>query len=145
METKDAEMDQNVQRAINSGLFIVERNLRNLIKQLEESHGADWILRKSVNDIREEETRQLIEKSGILLNEICELGKAYNLEQNVESTRWRSLNDLSEIWTVLNELTPKQLGGYGTMTQVDNDMLTDRINKMLTICNEMRTILSGQV
>jgi len=136
-------MDQNVQRAINSGLSIVERNLRNLIKQLEENSGSDWILRKSVNDIGEEDGRQLIEKSHLMLNYIRELEKIYNLEQNLESRRWRLLTDLSEIWTVLNELAPEQLRGYGTMTHGDDKLLTDRINKILTLCNEMRNILSG--
>ncbi len=137
-------MDQNVHRAINSGLSIVERNLRNLIKQLEENSGSDWILRKSVNDIGEENGRRLIEKSCLMLNYIRELEKKYNFEQNLESRRWRLLTDLSEIWTVLNELTPEQLRGYGTMTRGDDKLLTDRINKILTLCNEMRNILSGQ-
>ncbi|MGO9644152.1 MAG: hypothetical protein ACLPY5_05335 [Candidatus Bathyarchaeia archaeon] len=144
MEAKDAAMDQNVHRAINSGLSIVERNLRNLIKQLEENSGSDWILRKSVNDIGEENGRRLIEKSCLMLNYIRELEKKYNFEQNLESRRWRLLTDLSEIWTVLNELTPEQLRGYGTMTRGDDKLLTDRINKILTLCNEMRNILSGQ-
>jgi|SRR5208282_3351413 len=139
-----AKIDDVPYQVVDSGLSIVERNLRNLIKQLEENSGSDWILRKSVNDIGEENGRRLIEKSCLMLNYIRELDKKYNFEQNLESRRWRLLTDLSEIWTVLNELTPEQLRGYGTMTRGDDKLLTDRINKILTLCNEMRNILSGQ-
>jgi len=135
-------MDQNVRRAINSGLYVIERNIRNLIRELENQ--PDWILRKSVNDLTEETTRQLAEKSKLMLTEIGELEQAYNLDQTIESTRWRLTNSLSEVWSILNELTSDQLRGYGTMTPMEAEALTNRISKITTLCNEMRNILSNQ-
>ena len=135
-------MDENVRRAVNSGLLIVERNIRNLIKELEHNQNSNWILQKSVNDIPEESIRKLIEKSELMLTGIRRLEQTYNLEQNVVSTRWRLMNSLAEIWSVLNELTPERLSGYGSITAGENDTLTMRINEILALCNDMRTILA---
>lgn len=135
-------MDENVRRAVNSGLLIVERNIRNLIKELEHNQNSNWILQKSVNDIPEESIRKLIEKSELMLTGIRRLEQTYNLEQNVVSTRWRLMNSLAEIWSVLNELTPERLTGYGSITAGENDTLTMRINEILALCNDMRTILA---
>jgi len=135
-------VDENVRRAVNSGLLIVERNIRNLIKELEHNQNSNWILQKSVNDIPEESIRKLIEKSELMLTGIRRLEQTYNLEQNVVSTRWRLMNSLAEIWSVLNELTPERLTGYGSITAGENDTLTMRINEILALCNDMRTILA---
>lgn len=135
-------MDENVRRAVNSGLLIVERNIRNLIKELEHNQNSNWILQKSVNDIPEESIRKLIEKSELMLTGIRRLEQTYNLEQNIVSTRWRLMNSLAEIWSVLNELTPERLTGYGSITAGENDTLTMRINEILALCNDMRTILA---
>jgi len=135
-------LDENVRRAVNSGLLIVERNIRNLIKELEHNQNSNWILQKSVNDIPEESIRKLIEKSELMLTGIRRLEQTYNLEQNIVSTRWRLMNSLAEIWSVLNELTPERLTGYGSITAGENDTLTMRINEILALCNDMRTILA---
>jgi len=135
-------VDENVRRAINSGLFIVERNIRNLIKELEHNQNSNWILQKSVNDIPEESIRKLIEKSELMLAEIRSLEQTCNLEQSIVSTRWRLTNNLSEIWSILNELTFDHLSGYGTMTVSETKMLTGRINEIMSLCNEMRSILA---
>jgi len=135
-------VDENVRRAVNSGLLIVERNIRNLIKELEHNQNSNWILQKSVNDIPEESIRKLIEKSELMLTGIRRLEQTYNLEQNIVSTRWRLMNSLAEIWSVLNELTPERLTGYGSITAGENDTLTMRINEILALCNDMRTILA---
>jgi len=137
-------VDENVRRAVNSGLLIVERNIRNLIKELEHNQNSNWILQKSVNDIPEESIRKLIEKSELMLTGIRRLEQTYNLEQNVVSTRWRLMNSLAEIWSVLNELTPERLSGYGSITADEKDTLTMRINEILALCNDMRTILADQ-
>ena len=137
-------MDENIQRAINSGLSIVERNLRNIIKDLKEDNGSEWILRKSLNDIDKETARQLTEKAELMLDDIREFDNAYKLEKNLESTRWRLTTSLSEIWSILNELTPEHLRGYGTMTPEEDNELKARIDRTLAVCNEMRNILSNQ-
>jgi len=137
-------MDENIQRAINSGLSIVERGLRNIIKDLKEDNESEWILRKSLNDIDEETARQLTEKAELMLDDIREFDNAYKLEKNLESTRWRLTTSLSEIWSILNELTPEHLRGYGTMTPEEDNELKARIDRTLAVCNEMRNILSNQ-
>ena len=137
-------MDQDVLRAINSGLLIVERNIRALTKELREDPDSEWILRKSVSDVNKATVRQLTEKSDLMLNEIRELEQACKLSRNVDSRRWRLTTNLPEIWSILNELTPDGLRGYGTMTQQESELLTTHINKMTTLCNEMRNALSNQ-
>lgn len=137
-------MDQSVMRSINSGLYIVERNIRNLINELEENQGTDWILKKSVNDISEKNARYLTEKANVLLNEIRQLERIYKLEQTIDSMSWRLLKSLFEIWTILSDLTPEGLKGYGTMTAEEASMLTDHVNKIMDLCNEMRNTLSNQ-
>jgi hypothetical protein len=48
---------------------------------------------------------------------------------------------LTEIWTTINDLRPKNLENYGSLAAGDMEMLDTMVSRLLVILNEMYSSL----
>jgi len=136
-------MEESVHRAIQSGLFIIEKCLRDILHETKtRSESKAWLLRVRHSDINDDVAVQLISEADGMLKEIQELQKAFNIGKNPESIRWRIITSLNQVWTILSDLTPDRLSGFGRMEAGESELLSAHVNKMHAIAEKMQNMLS---
>jgi hypothetical protein len=136
-------MEKSVLIAIKAGLFVIEKCLRDILEETKtESKSRNWLLKERHSDISDHAAAQLTIKAEEMLKEIQELQNMFNIGKNTESARWRVISDLTQIWTVLSDLSPRRLLGYGRMQPEEDNLLTLRVDRMNAIREDMEKILS---
>jgi hypothetical protein len=71
-------MEQNVLIAIKSGLFVIEKCLRDILQDTKiDSESKNWLLKVQRSDINQDEASQLTVKAEAVLREIRELQKMF--------------------------------------------------------------------
>ena len=136
-------MDENVHRAIQSGLSIIEKCLRDILQETRtESESKTWLLRVRHSDINDDVATRLSTEIEGMLREIQELQKTFNIGKNPESIRWRIITSLNQVWTILSDLTPSRLSGFGHMESEESELLSTHVNKMHEIAEKRQKILS---
>lgn len=84
-------MEQSVLIAIKSGLFLIEKCLRDILQQTRpHSDSKNWLLRVRNSDISGPAANKLAVKAEEMLKEIQELQRLFDIAKDTESTRWRS-------------------------------------------------------
>lgn len=130
-------------RAIQSGLFIIEKCLRDILQEINtRSESKPWLLRVRHSDINDDVAVHLISEAEGMLKEIQDLQRAFNIGKNPESIRWRIITSLNQVWTILSDLTPSRLSGFGHMESEESELLSTHVNKMHEIAEKMQKILS---
>ena len=136
-------MEESVHRAIQSGLFIIEKCLRDILQETRtRSESKTWLLRVRHSDINDDVATRLITEVETMLREIQELQKTFNIGKNPESIRWRIITSLNQIWTILSDLTPDRLLGFGQMEAEESKLLTTHVSRMHAIAENMQKMLS---
>jgi hypothetical protein len=137
-------MEQSVLIAIRSGLFMIEKCLRDILQDTKtDSESKNWLLKARHSDISGHAANQLTVKAEEMLKEIQELQRMFEMEKHDESTRWHIISDLSQIWTILSDLSPDRLRGYGQMQPQEGKLLTIHVDRMNAIRKEMERMLSA--
>ena len=77
-----------------------------------------------------------------MLNEINELQKVFNVGKDTELVRWRIISDLTQVWTMLSDLSPDGLRGYGGLQPEESKLLAMHVDKMNAIRIDMERLLS---
>jgi len=136
-------MEQSVLIAIKSALSVIEKCLRDILQEIKtDSKSRSWLFKVRRSDISEEAASQLTVKAEEMLREIQELQRKFRIGKDDESIRWHVISDLSQIWTILSDLTPDGLQGYGQMPSEEGKLLTIHVDKMTTIRKDMERLLS---
>ena len=130
-------------RAIQSGLFVIEKCLRDILQETRSrSESKNWLLRTRYSDINDDVANRLIVEAEEMLREIQELQKTFNMGKNPESIRWHLITSLNQIWTILSDLTPDRLLGFGQMKAEESKLLTTHVGRMHEIAENMQRMLS---
>lgn len=136
-------MEQSVLIAIKGGLFVIEKCLRDILEETKnESKSGKWLLKVRHSDVSAHAAAQLTVKAEEMLKEIQELQNTFNIGKDTESARGRIISDLTQIWTILSELSPRKLLGYGRIQPEEDNFLEARLNRMNAIREDMEKILS---
>ena len=143
IQASGQQMEESVLRGIKSGLFVIERCLRDILQETRTSpESKNWLLKVRHSDIDDDVANRLIIMVEGMLREIQELQKAFNIEKNPESVRWHVINSLNEISTILSDLTPDRLLGFGQMQAEVSQVLTTHVDRMHTIAENMQRMLT---
>lgn len=135
-------MEQSVLIAIKSGLFVIEKCLRDILQNTKTgSESRNWVLRSRHSDISEGVASQLTVKAEEMLVEIQELQRIFEIAKDDESVRWHVISYLNQIWTILSDLSPDRLQGYGQMQSEEGKMLTIHVDRMNEIRKDMEKLL----
>ncbi len=78
-----------------------------------------------------------------MLKEIQELQRMFEIGRDDESARWHIISNLDQIWTMLSDLSPDKLRGYGQMRPEDGKLLTMHVDRMNAIRKDMEKLLSA--
>ena len=99
-------MEKTVLIAVKGGLSVIEKCLRDILEQTKtNSQSRNWLLKERHSDISPSVVAQLTSKAEEMLTEINELQKIFNVGKDIESVRWRIISDLTQVWTILSDLS----------------------------------------
>jgi hypothetical protein len=135
-------MEQSVHIAIKSGLSVIEKCLRDILQEVKPDSSKDWLLKVRHSDISEDIASKLAVKAEEMLKEIQGLQRRFDIGKDDESTRWHIISDLAQIWTILSDLSPDKLRGYGQMKLEEGELLTMHLDKMNAMREDMERMLS---
>ena len=129
-------MDDNHKRVLGSSLQIIERRLRQIRQDLQQSgEEADSVLQSTINDIDPETTRRITDAVTSMLDEINQTKELFNLEVDHKALRWHIITTLSEIWNILDDLKPEKVSrAFGHMSDDVQDAWrphTTRLSNMV--------------
>jgi hypothetical protein len=136
-------MEQSVLIAIKSGLSLIEKCLRDILQETKPSSDSkNWLLRVRRSDLSNAAASKLTVKAEEMLKEIQELQRMFEIGKDTESTRWRVVSDLNQIWSTLTELSLDRLREYGQMQPEESKLLTAHVERMNAVRKEMEQVLS---
>jgi hypothetical protein len=136
-------MEQSVLIYIKGGLFVIEKCLRDILEDTKtDLEAKNGLLEIRHSDISKEVASQLTVKAEEMLVEIQELQRIFEIGKDDESIRWHVFSCLSQIWTILSDLSPDSLQGYGQMLPEEDKLLTIRVDRMNEIRKDMEKLLS---
>ena len=133
-------MEQNVLIAIKSGLFVIEKGLRDILHDAN-TGSKSRLLRSQHSDISEDVASPLTIKAEEMLVEIQELQRIFEIAKDDESVRWHVISYLNQIWTILSDLSPDRLQGYGQMEPEEGKLLTIHVDRMNEIRKDVENLL----
>ena len=137
-------MEQSVQIAIKSGLSVIEKCLRDILQTTKtRSESKNWLFKRRHYDISEDVASELTVEAEEMLKEIQELQRMFVMGRDDESARWHIISNLAQIWTMLSDLSPDKLRGYGQMRPEDGKLLTIHVDRMIAIRKDMEKVLSA--
>ena len=137
-------MEQSVHIAIKSGLSVIEKCLRDILQATKtRSESKNWLFKRRHYDLSEDVASELTVKAEEMLKEIQELQRMFEIGRDDESARWHIISDLAQIWTMLSDLSPDKLRGYGQMRPEDGKVLTMHVDRMNAIRKDMEKVLSA--
>jgi hypothetical protein len=135
-------MEQSVHIAIKSGLSVIEKCLRDILQATKtRSESKNWLFKRRHYDLSEDVASELTVKAEEMLKEIQELQRMFEIGRDDESARWHIISDLAQIWTMLSDLSPDKLRGYGQMRPEDGKVLTMHVDRMNAIRKDMEKVL----
>lgn len=129
-------MDYIHTRILSIHFRLVEKYLRDIINKLmNNTSNSHFILYSINNDIDSELTNRLLRISNIMLQEIENIQKEFELESEEDlSVKRRILSNLNEIWGLSKDLTMGRLHGYENLSRYDKqflDLHTSRLYSMI--------------
>jgi hypothetical protein len=132
-------MDENHKRVLGSSLSIIERRLRQIGQDLQQTgEEADSVLQSTINDIDLETRRRIIDVVASMLDEISQIKELFNLEVAHKSLRWHIIATLSEIWNILDDLKPEKVGrAFGHMSDDVQDAWRSHITRLSNMVDDL--------
>jgi hypothetical protein len=130
-------MDYIHTRILSIHFRLVEKYLRDIIMNntlMNNTSDSHFILYSINNDIDSELTNRLLRISNIMLEEIENIQKEFELESEDLSVKRRILSNLNEIWGLSKDLTMGRLHGYENLSKYDKqylDLHTLRLYSMI--------------
>jgi hypothetical protein len=133
-------MDEDLQRALRGGLYVVEKSLRTLIDVLDHPHmrGITYSIEGTVDPRSNAAARPEVDG---MLKEVELLKKFFRLPTQVQSTERCIHSCLSEVWVILNECKPERIQGYGKLNASDSCYLDAHIDALLLMLTRLENVL----
>jgi molecular chaperone DnaK (HSP70) len=132
-------MDENHKRVLGSSLLIIERRLRQIGQDLQQTgEEADSVLQSTINDIDPETRRRMIDVVTSMLDEINQIKELFNLEVAHKSLRWHITATLSEIWNILADLKPEKVSrAFGQMPDDVQEAWRPHISRLSNMLDDL--------
>lgn len=96
-------------------------------------------------DLDEKTRATILNGISSMLNEIESMKLEYGLEAEEESLRRRANGAFTEIWVTINDLRPKSLQNYGSLTHEDKERLGPEVEKLLRLLGDLFSSLGHEV
>ena len=131
-------MNENHRRVLTVYLCAIEKSISNIQRELNSSENGKCRVLCSIEDKVGEGTKaQLIDGSSKMLDEIDKIKRQYGLRAQTESSANRIKGQMTEIWSTINDLRPKILENYGSLTEEDKKMFDSLVLTLLSVLDEM--------
>ena len=132
-------MDENHKRVLGSSLLVIERRLRQIGQDLQQSgEEADSVLQSTINDVDPETRRRIIDVVTSMLDEINQIKELFNLEVVHQSLRWHIIATLSEIWNILADLKPEKVSrAFGQMPDDVQEAWRPHISRLSNMLDDL--------
>jgi len=132
-------MDENHKRVLGSSLLVIERRLRQIGQDLQQSgEEADSVLQSTINDVDPETRRRIVDVVTSMLDEINQIKELFNLEVAHKSLRWHIIATLSEIWNILADLKPEKVSrAFGHMSDDVQDAWRPHISRLSNMLDDL--------
>jgi len=123
-------MDKDLQRALQGGLYVVEKSLRTLIEVLDhpQMNGITYSVHGVIDPQSDAVARPEIEG---MLKEVELLKEFFRLPTQAQSAKRAIHSCLSEVWVILNECKPERIQGYGKLSESDKRYLDEHVDALL--------------
>ncbi len=138
---RETELDHNVRRAIQSGLYIVERGLNEIARELTQSREMA-VLYQTRSDVDDKARRLILEKLRAMHERILRVKEEYELHTETYSLRKSIYIQLMSIWTILQDLRPETLLAYGDIDVSERKVLEGFVKELLALTDSLRHELS---
>jgi uncharacterized protein YukE len=132
-------MDENHKRVLGSSLLTIERRLRQIGRDLQQTgEEADSVLQSTINDIDQETRTKMLDIAKSMLDEIKQIKELFSLEVAHKSLRWHIIATLSEIWSILDDLKPDKVGrAFGQMSDDVQDAWRPHISRLSDMVDDL--------
>jgi len=132
-------MGEDHRRVLRSGLLVIERQLHQIVQELQLRDGdTDSILQSIVIDIDPEARKRILDVVTSMLDEIKQVKKEFDLELEERSLRWRIVSKSSEIWKILEDLRPDKMSrSFGLMPDNAKDAWKPHLARLLEMTDEI--------
>ena len=133
-------MDDNLTRALRSGLYVIEKNLRAITQLLDQPRmqGIMYSLGDDLDASSATDACAAIQK---MMRELELLKKTFSLPVEAQSSRSRIYTCLGEIWVTLYECKSDRIQGHGPLTDSDKAVLDQHIDSLLTLLERLEHTL----
>jgi hypothetical protein len=134
------EIDENVRRAIYCGLYVLEKNLNEVMKELTAPMEMD-VLYHTRNDIDPETRQHVLETARTMREQVKRIKEEFRLDSETLSLRRAIYARISEIWAVLLDLRPSALRNYGNIDTANRDLIEGRVKELVAVAESLRASL----
>jgi hypothetical protein len=113
------------------GLLVAETHLQAILTELD-SETRNFILYSKIDDLDNEAKIRIRSHVNSMFKQIIGIKEIYELKSNEKrSLRRIILGHLLEIWDTIEDLGPKGMRSYGSLSQTDQDDLAAIIEKLV--------------
>lgn len=117
---------------------MIESHLRDIISNLgSDTSNSTFILYSIRNNISSESRIKIFSIVNSMLDEIRQMKENFILESEEKSVRSNILGHLQAIWTTLEDSRPEKMSGYGTLSELDKELVGPRILNLLTMLEDI--------
>jgi hypothetical protein len=134
------QVDENLTRALQSGLYVVERNLNSVRGALQHTN-EDSVLYSTMDDVGSESKSSVLQTIASMLDEIRVVKGLFALRTQEETVRRRAFSYLQVNWEVLHECKSKRLEEYGNLETQERELLDHHIDKLLAMNDELQRVI----
>lgn len=138
----DEIISQSHKGSIRSSLLIAEMHLQDIKRELELDVKArhKTTMYKAIDDIDAKAKPKMIKLIKEMLGEIERMREDFDLEVKEQGIGEHIAGMMGEIWVVLEEITPRQLGNYGKVSEAEKALIEPRALKLLEQFNALEKI-----
>jgi hypothetical protein len=130
-------LPRNYKRVLASLAEIIDRNVTELIRLLEEPGMESGIIRRE-DSFAPAEKEQKLKKLKELREENKHFYKALDTEDVSYSDRQIYNAKITRLWTILHDSRPEKLKGYGTLEEEERKWIAQQVERLLGIIEELK-------
>lgn len=136
-------MNESHERALISGLFIIEKSLHQIESLLQKGEKSNTIIYFVSDDLKSSTKKGMMESVILMLNEIRRLKEVFKLKPREEPIRRRIYAEISGIWVILEDLMPEKFEAYGKLSENEKELLRPLISTLIQRIRDMLQLLDN--
>jgi hypothetical protein len=136
METTKIKITDSQKNSISSVLLI----LNEIIDEIEElcrNTGRNSILYNIVNNLSEQEIKEILTITDTIKGLIKQIVKQFNIKRIKYDTKHLISSRISSLWEMVCEIESKRLKGYGEVSKSLRENLDPAVSKIIQLLNEI--------